>query len=80
MDNVRSAAERVRPILRAMERSIDSARRKRLQETKDEETGTETVAPEPSENGEPAVRLKARPKRPSSLLGSRRADYHSEAG
>jgi len=33
MKNSRSTVERIRPILEAMERSIDSARRRRLNET-----------------------------------------------
>ncbi|MDY7109563.1 MAG: hypothetical protein SYC29_13095 [Planctomycetota bacterium] len=68
MDKPRPAAERVRPILQAMERSIDAARRQRLHVTGDEEKKDED-APQPAEsenrptNGEPPQRLKARPKR-----------------
>jgi len=67
MDKPRPAAERIRPILQAMERSIDAARRRRLHMTGDD--GKEEGAAKPVEsenrptNGEPAQRLKARPKR-----------------
>jgi hypothetical protein len=69
MDKPRPAAERVRPILQAMERSIDAARRQRLHVTGEEEKDKEEDVVQPAEsesrptNGEPPQRLKARPKR-----------------
>lgn len=67
MDKPRPAAERIRPILQAMERSIDAARRRRLHMTGDDGKAEDAVKPVEPENrptnGEPAQRLKARPKR-----------------
>ena len=67
MDQPRSAVDRVRPVLQAMERSIDAARRRRL------DTGDVPAVEPPSvvaiererSLGEhpPLARLKARPKR-----------------
>lgn len=82
MENPRNAADKVRPILQAMERSIDTARRRRLN-TEDEPATAEEAAPSapsqpasirPEQGDEPESanppRLKARPKRPSSFLRS----------
>ena len=68
MKNPRTTAEQIRPILQAMERSIESARRRRLHDT-----GTST--PEPRSTNHEArdttdqPRQKARPKRGPSLAG-----------
>ncbi len=68
MKTSRSTAERIRPILQAMERSIESARLRRVKKSHDPTT---TLA---HENGEPLSedgqrpRRKARPKRPSPML------------
>ncbi len=62
MKNTRTTVEQIRPILQAMERSIESARRRRLHDT-----GTST--PEPQSTNHEArdttdqPRQKARPKR-----------------
>jgi hypothetical protein len=84
MDKPRPAAERVRPILQAMERSIDAARRRRLHTTGDD--GKEENVAKPAEhetappNGEPAPRLKARPKRPGSFSDPDGGEsFHSRA-
>jgi hypothetical protein len=82
MENPRNAADKVRPILQAMERSIDSARRRRLN-TEDATPAPDEPRPQdagqmphirPDEADEPEAatppRLKARPKRPSSFLRS----------
>jgi hypothetical protein len=63
MKTSRSTAERIRPILQAMERSIDSARRRRLHEA---ESPPSTLPPRPDEregDDEAVPRRKARPKR-----------------
>ena len=81
MDKSRPAAERVRPILFAMERSIDAARKRRLQQN--ESTEREPAVSTSSENDViPPVagmtpRLKARPKRPSPMVGF--DDRHTRA-
>ncbi len=68
MKTSRSTAERIRPILEAMERSIESARLRRLHKSHDP-TATRTQEPgQPlSEDGQ-RPRRKARPKRPSPML------------
>lgn len=71
MDQSRSAAERVRPILQAMERSIETARRRRLQESQGFSRPGPVPASPTATPSAPPPRLKARPKRPS--LGSREA-------
>jgi hypothetical protein len=79
MDRSRPAAERVRPILEAMERSIDAARRRRTQ------PGTTPATPRPASmadrqsppnHAQPMRRLKARPKRVPAFDAS----YRSQAG
>ena len=77
MDKSREISEKIRPILEAMERSIDSARRKRLQ-TAHPASPAPTIPPtrpaspineQPSDAQAPYYRQKARPKRPSGVLG-----------
>ena len=88
MDNARSAAERVRPILQAMERSIDTARQRRLHTSGIPVREMVPVTPikqETSEavvgqDGEPAPRLKARPKRASPLSTYDPNSLRSRAG
>jgi len=85
MDKNRPAADRIRPILEAMERSIDSARRKRCNTNNgapdDHDTPNTNRKPnQQPENGKDAQRpaggddapprLKARPKRPMNLRNS----------
>lgn len=67
MDKSKDAVDRVRPILQAMERSIDAARRRRTDGDDEEpiaarETGQDEVrgAVDP----DTAARMRARPKRP----------------
>ncbi len=65
MSNQRSTAERMRPILQAMERSIESARRRRLHEPAVAPV-VRQPAPEPKERiAVQSPRQKARPKRAS---------------
>jgi hypothetical protein len=73
MSASKTTADRIRPILQAMERSIESARRRRLNQ--DEELPPPPSAqppPAPPVNGADSGRRKARPKRPTSLLGGDR--------
>jgi len=78
MDKSKSAADRIRPILQAMERSIDAARAARTHqgrpapasppeaiEVDDEPRPTGKVDPET------ASRMRARPKRPAPLPDDR---------
>ncbi len=70
MEQSRSAAERIRPILQAMERSIETARRRRLHDSQ------QPTSHGPSElletaSDEPARRLKARPKRTPPFMRPR---------
>lgn len=85
-DDNRNAADRVRHILQAMERSIVTARKRRLNE--DQETqgtpGERSETPKPPlQDGEerPVTRLRARPKRPSTFTPDRddRPPYQSQA-
>lgn len=84
MDKQKPVAERIRPILEAMERSIELARSKRRGVHKpndtppDEPSGQSGQSPQPQESGTSEVpageqaarpRLKARPKRPSNFTG-----------
>jgi hypothetical protein len=76
MDKSKAKLERVRPILQAMERSIDAARRRRTADN--EPLGEDPVATTPAEtpapprvepgsgpvDAETATRMRARPKRP----------------
>ncbi len=83
MDKSRPVAERVRPILNAMERSIDAARRRRLHLDDEPEQAVARPAPTPPETPAPCdddvPRLKARPKRPSSFPPFD-GGYRSQAG
>jgi len=71
MEQSRPAAERVRPILLAMERSIEAARQRRL--NANEPDDVETAFPAPLKHSTPIgesdapARLRARPKRPSAF-------------
>ncbi len=72
MDKSRPAAERVRPILQAMERSIDAARRRRLgnDEAPEAEVDARPTNLDPAlPLGDRPARLKARPKRVSPFPG-----------
>ena len=64
MKNSRSTADRIRPILQAMERSIESARRRRLNELGAPPVSGSVEPEEPAapDTGE-VPRRKARPKR-----------------
>jgi len=85
MDNHKPAAERIRPILEAMERSIDSARRSRMHEPTGasvpqlQQAPVQRITPPPT--SEPGQRLKARPKRLAGPLGSAfdQPTYRSQA-
>ncbi len=68
MEDSRSAAERIRPILQAMERSIENVRRRRLNAS-EKAVGPRRVDPErPSAQQKEQAHRKARPKRPSALI------------
>lgn len=82
MDNHRTCAERIRPILQAMERSIDAARRGRVKEpmeaghaprmqpvARQELQPNPAIAPAHNTAGQ-SGRLKAKPKRIDSSFGS----------
>ena len=80
MKNSRTTAERIRPILQAMERSIDAARQKRLHDVDG------PVEPRPLAVDQHAVgdgeipRRKARPKRATpELLQRGGSEYRAEA-
>lgn len=73
MKTPRTTAENIRPILQAMERSIESARRRRLNQHEPATIGTPAIPPrEPlvPEAATDAHRRKARPKRPSPLVAN----------
>jgi hypothetical protein len=67
MKTSRSTADRVRPILQAMERSIESARRRRLHKA-ESAAGPRPVPNEHASGENDLPRRKARPKRPSPLI------------
>ena len=82
MKNPRSTAERIRPILEAMERSIDTARRRRLHETdtpvQERPTALDTHANADGDGEMP--RRKARPKRATpTLRHPGHPEYRAEA-
>ena len=81
MKTSRSTAERIRPILQAMERSIETARRRRLDDTDDQPKPRPVrVDHHHVPNGDTEIpRRKARPKR--SIPDVRRFDgeYRAEA-
>lgn len=87
MDTQKNAADRMRPILQAMERSIDQARRNRVKLPEPAAVAALPASPviQPtleSYDDDATPRLKARPKRlPSPFLdGHKQPDYHSQAG
>lgn len=78
MERSRITSEKIRPILEAMERSIDLARRKRLHAAHPASPAPTSIPPtspaaptneQPTDSQEPYYRRKARPKRPSGVLG-----------
>jgi hypothetical protein len=83
MNKNRPAADRVRPILEAMERSIETARQRRL-----DTSGASAPAPAAPAQSRPTLpmagdgrfRLKARPKRPGVLLPDVDRPLQSRAG
>ena len=80
MKNSRTTAERMRPILQAMERSIDAARQLRLQNV----DGPAQPSPMPVDQNIPGdgeiPRRKARPKRATpQLFRPGGSEYRSEA-
>lgn len=69
MNNSRSTADRVRPILQAMERSIDQARNRRLHHDDAPMPPRPVPAPPPVRNNDTnAARRKARPKRATPMM------------
>ncbi len=76
----RSTAERVRPILQAMERSIETARRRRLQDI-EAPARARPLAVEPADGHTHEIpRRKARPKRATPIIRDRNgAEYRGEA-
>jgi hypothetical protein len=84
MNDARSAADKVRPILQAMERSIATARQRRLnQEDRSADVTPQTtpLQTQETQTGDQEVpRLRARPKRPSSLTAPPDSTYRSQAG
>ncbi len=80
MERSRSTAERIRPILQAMERSIESARRRRLHDSGLAAAPITVESPQPVTDPTRPPRQKARPKRPSSLMRPYDAtEYRAEA-
>lgn len=69
MTTTRSTAERIRPILQAMERSIESARRRRLHDGSSPTPPPPAALPEQGPVGDDAPRRKARPKRSGPVIG-----------
>ncbi len=78
MERSRVTSEKIRPILEAMERSIDLARRKRLHAAHPASPAPTAIPPtrpaaptneQPNDAQAPYYRQKARPKRPSGVLG-----------
>ncbi len=80
MKNSRTTAERMRPILQAMERSIDAARQQRLHNV-DGPAQPRPLAVDRHGAGDGEIpRRKARPKRATpQLLQPGGADYRAEA-
>ncbi len=74
----RSTAERMRPILQAMERSIETARRRRLNDTDNPVRARPMAIEPPVGNDHEIPRRKARPKRsvPAIMDGT---GYRAEA-
>jgi hypothetical protein len=80
MKNPRSTAERMRPILQAMERSIDAARQQRLQNV-DGPAQPRPMAVDRQTTGDGDIpRRKARPKRAApQLFHPGGTEYRAEA-
>ena len=80
MKNSRTTAERMRPILEAMERSIDAARQKRLHDV-DGPVQPRPLAADQHTVGDGEIpRRKARPKRATpQLLHRGGSEYRAEA-
>ncbi len=80
MKNSRTTAERMRPILEAMERSIDAARQKRLHDV-DGPAQPRPLAVDQPKVGDGAIpRRKARPKRATpQLLHPGAPEYRAKA-
>ncbi len=80
MKTSRSTAERIRPILQAMERSIETARRRRLHDTDSPVKPQPAAVETPIDDDREVPRRKARPKRATPTMrpygGS---DYRAEA-
>lgn len=70
MKSSRSTAERIRPILQAMERSIDSARRRRLDVAGSSASIRPVASQDPAVYGPDLPRRKARPKRSATPMQS----------
>ena len=64
MKTPRSTADRIRPILEAMERSIETARRRRLHKADGSPSPRPFTSQDPRLDGNDVPRRKARPKRP----------------
>ena len=88
-DDPRNAADRVRHILQAMERSIAAARRRRLNDGQEPQPTEQAAAPPPvavptnpeSRDDQASPRLRARPKRPSNIASDYDGStYRSQAG
>lgn len=84
MEQSRSTADRIRPILKAMERSIESARRNRLHDPSMPSGNHATEQPldqNPDAGVAPleGTRQKARPKRPSITPRYDEPEYRAEA-
>ncbi len=69
MKTSRSTAERIRPILQAMERSIESARRRRLHESDNPLEPRPVPVDQHEHRGDGLARRKARPKRSTPPVG-----------
>ncbi len=84
MDKSRAAVDRVRPFLAAMERSIDAARRQRLQtagERPTEDAILRIAEPDTTDpTAAPPPRLKARPKRVSPFQCCGETTIRAQAG
>ncbi len=82
MDKSRAAVDRVRPFLAAMERSIDAARRQRLQAPGERPTEAAILRlAEPTDPvAAPPPRLKARPKRVNPFQCCGETTIRSKAG
>ena len=76
----RSTADRVRPILQAMERSIESARRRRMQDTEAPARSKPMAVEHADGNTHEIPRRRARPKRATPISSSPNgAEHRAEA-